>query len=68
MDKPRDFIEETIDLLDRAKMEIQYKWQQFKDGHLTKDEFEESYKHWLYNVKEVAEHEYYTPNNGCKYF
>ncbi len=64
----RNFIQETIDMLKKSAIKIESDWSKFKNGEMTKEEFEDEYSHVINGwVIDEAQHEGYTPNNGCKY-
>ena len=64
----RDFIQETIDMLRRSANNIETNWIKFKNGEITKEEFEEEYRHILVNnVLDEVQDEAENHNNGCKY-
>lgn len=66
--KSRDFIQETIDTLKNASNRIEVIYTQFKNGEITKEEFEAEYHHVLHDwVIDSIEAEVDYPNNGCPY-
>jgi len=64
---PRQFIDETIELLTSSAQKIENSWNLFKEGKINKEKFEEDYEQILFRVWEDVEDERYGPNNGCKY-
>jgi hypothetical protein len=63
----RSFIDETIEILEDSAIEIKRIWTKFKNGEITKSEFEKQYIHVLRDWLEEAYDEGHRPNNGCKY-
>lgn len=64
---PRQFIDETIELLSTSAQKVQDLWNLFKEGKIKKKKFEEDYEQILIRVWENAEDERFFPNNNCKY-
>jgi hypothetical protein len=66
--KPRSYIDETIQCLERSAKKIQEYWNKFKAGEISKEEFEDEYRSVLVDwVKDETENEIYEPNGLCKY-
>ena len=64
----RDFIQETIDCLSKASKNVEAIYIKFKNGNITKKEFEAEYRHIIAdNVIDTLEGEPHYPNNGCSY-
>ena len=61
----RNFIQETINSLRHSAERIDGIFMQFKDGEISKDEFEEEYRDILVGLE--IDNEIHFPNNGCKY-
>ena len=65
---PRNFIQETIDTLRIAAIQIDAIWRRFQAGEMTKQQFEDEYRHIIAdNVIDTLRAEPEYPNNGCKY-
>jgi hypothetical protein len=66
--KKRDFIQEMITLLRFSSTRIHVLYKTYTLGKITKEQFEEGYRHVLVDhLKEEIESEIESPNNGCEY-
>lgn len=63
----RNFIQETIDNTERRLKTLKENWEKFQTGEIDKDRFESKYILFLELMREDAEDEIESPNNGCKY-
>jgi len=67
MANPRSFIDETIKELKNRTAFIEMIWQDFNEGKLSKEGFENAYTSSLEQLRENTKHEVHCPNNGCNY-
>lgn len=63
----RDFVEDVLDKIQRNEYELRCYWIRFKEGRISKNEFEDVYTNSLENLIEDIQDEIYYPNNGCEY-
>lgn len=68
MSEPRNYIQEMIEALRIARIEMVENFGKFKKGEMTKEEFEKKYKQTLEGwLLEDIQSELEIPNNGCRY-